>query len=59
VQINMAAQTILGSLALVFLLFGGLRSLRDGRIGPAARTWLMIGVIFGIVSVFLWLSGSR
>jgi len=59
VQIIMAAQTILGVLSLVFLVLGGLRWVREGRIGPAARTWLMIGMIFGAVSAITWLSGSR
>ena len=52
----MAANSILGCLAVVFLVLGVLRSVRDGQIGPAARTWLMIGVIFGVVSVWLWLT---
>ena len=52
----MAARYILGCLALVFLVLGILRSLRDGRVGPAARTWLLIGAIFAIVSATLrWL----
>jgi hypothetical protein len=55
----MAAPTILGSLAIIFLVLGGLRSLRDRRIGPAARTWLMIGMIFGAVSTLTWLVGTR
>jgi len=52
----MAAQYILGCLAAVFLVLGSLRSARDGKVGPAARTWFMIGVIFAVVSVWLWLS---
>ncbi len=52
----MAARYILGALAVVFLVLGGMRSLRERRIGSAARTWLTIGVIFGLVSVWLWLS---
>ena len=49
----MAAKTILGALALLFLVLGGLRALRDGRIGPAARTWLLIGLIFSAVTLWL------
>jgi hypothetical protein len=52
----MAANDILGCLAVVFLVLGGLRSAHDRTVGPAARTWLMIGVIFGVVSVWLWLT---
>jgi hypothetical protein len=50
------AQYVLGCLAVVFLVLGGLKSLREGNVGPAARTWLMIGVIFGVVSAWIWLS---
>ncbi len=56
---DMAAQYILGCLAVVFLVFGGLRSAREGKVGPAARTWFMIGVIFGVVSAWIWLSGRH
>jgi hypothetical protein len=52
----MAASDILGLLAVVFLVLGGLRALREGQVGPAARTWLMIGMIFGAVSAWTWLS---
>jgi hypothetical protein len=55
----MAARDILGLLAVVFLVLGGLRAVSEGRVGPAARTWLMIGVIFGAVSAWTWLSGSH
>ncbi len=55
----MAVRYILGSLAIVFLVLGGVRSLKEGRVGPAARTWLTIGVIFGLVSAWLWYSRRR
>jgi drug/metabolite transporter (DMT)-like permease len=55
----MAAGDILGLLAVVFLVLGGLRAVREGRVGPAARTWLMIGVIFGVVSAWTWLTGPH
>lgn len=55
----MEARYILGGLAVVFLVLGGLRSAEEGKIGPAARTWLMIGVIFGVVSVWIWLSSGH
>lgn len=50
----MDARYILGCLSVVFLVLGSVRSLRDGRVGPAARTWLLIGAIFAIVSVGSW-----
>jgi hypothetical protein len=53
----MAAQTILGCLAVVFLVLGSVKSVQEGKVGPAARTWLMIGVIFGVVSAWSWLTG--
>jgi hypothetical protein len=53
----MLARTILACLAVVFLTLAGVRVARDGgRLGPAARTWLLIGVMFGGVSVWLWWS---
>lgn len=52
----MAARYILGCLAVVFLIAAAARSIREGKLGPAARTWLLIGVIFGLVSVWSWLS---
>jgi hypothetical protein len=55
----MPAQYILGCLAVVFLVLGSLRSARDGKVGPAARTWFMIGVIFGVVSAWSWLTGRH
>ncbi len=55
----MWARYILGVLAVVFLLLAGTRSLREGRIAGAARTWLTIGLIFGLVSTWLWLSTGR
>jgi hypothetical protein len=52
-----SARYILGTLAVVFLLLGVARMVRDGgRMDGAARTWLLIGVIFGAVSVWLWQS---
>jgi uncharacterized membrane protein len=52
-----AAKYILGALSVVFLCLGGTRLARDaGRLGPASKTWLLIGVIFAAVSVWLWRS---
>lgn len=51
----MAAKYILGALGAVFLLAAGIRLARDhGKVGPAARTWLIIGVIFAAVSAWNW-----
>jgi lipopolysaccharide export LptBFGC system permease protein LptF len=56
----MPARYILGCLAGVFLVLGGLRVAREhGRIDPAARTWLLIGAIFLVVGVWLWVSRRR
>jgi hypothetical protein len=53
----LAAKSILAVLAAVFLLFAGRRILRDGgQITPASRTWLLIGIIFALVSTYLWIS---
>jgi hypothetical protein len=50
----MTAQRILAVMAVIFLLMAGLRAWRDGRLGPAARTWLLVGLIFAAVSLWLW-----
>jgi hypothetical protein len=52
-----AAKYILAVLAAVFLALAGIRITRDGnRVMPASRTWLTIGIIFALVSSFLWMS---
>ena len=53
----MAAKYILAALAAVFLILGLGRFMRDGRIGPASRTWLIVAVVFGLVSAWLWTGG--
>jgi hypothetical protein len=55
----MAAHYVLGCLAVVFLALAGLRSARDRKVGPAARTWLLIGVIFAVVSTWIWLTSRH
>jgi hypothetical protein len=50
----MFVRYILGGLAVVFLILAGTRLVRDrGRMGPAARTWLLIGLIFAVISISL------
>jgi hypothetical protein len=52
------ARYILAVLAVLFLCLAGVRLTRDGgRIGPASRTWLLVGAIFGAVSLWLWRGG--
>jgi hypothetical protein len=52
----LAAKYVLAALATVFLVLAGLRSRRDGgRIMPASRTWLLTGIIFALVSAYLWM----
>jgi hypothetical protein len=51
----MAAKYILAIVGVVFLLIAAVRLAKDrGRIGPAAKTWLIIGVIFVAVSLWSW-----
>jgi hypothetical protein len=51
----MSARLILTVLSVVFLVLAALRLGRGrGRVDPAARTWLIIAVLFGAVSVWLW-----
>jgi hypothetical protein len=51
--VAVAAKYILAGLALAFLGAGAVRLL-GGRPSPQGRTWLLIGVIFGIVSMWLF-----
>lgn len=54
----MAAKYILPVLSVVFLVLSTFRIVRDGaRVTPASRTWLTIGIIFALVSGYLWMSG--
>lgn len=55
----MAARYILGTLSIVFLILGFARAARERRIGPAARTWLIIGLIFGAVSLWSAVTAPR
>ncbi|HEY3883855.1 MAG TPA: hypothetical protein VGL62_01510 [Vicinamibacterales bacterium] len=48
----MAAKYILGTLAILFLVAGTTR-----RRQIRGRTWLLVGVIFTVVSTWLFLSG--
>ena len=51
----MGAKYILAALALVFLIAGTARLVRDGgKPNPQSRTWLLIAAIFGAVSAWLW-----
>jgi DMSO reductase anchor subunit len=50
-----AAKYILAAAACAFLLAAAVRLARDGgRPHPQGRTWLMVAVIFGIVSAWLF-----
>jgi uncharacterized membrane protein HdeD (DUF308 family) len=50
-----AAKYILAALAAAFLLAAAVRLLAaGGRRHPQGRSWLLIGVIFGIVSAWLF-----
>ena len=54
----MAAKYILLALAAVFLVFGLMRIARHGAAAhPQSRTWLIIAVIFGAVSAWLFYQG--
>jgi hypothetical protein len=53
VLIVMSAQPILLIVGTVFLLFAAMRAVRDRRLGPAPRTWLIVGGIFIAVSLYL------
>lgn len=54
----MATKYVLAALAIVFVVLGSVRTLSHGtKANPQARTWLLIGGIFGAVSVWLFSRG--
>jgi hypothetical protein len=53
---RMNVHLILTAVAIIFLILATVRIARNAaRVDPAARTWLLIAVIFGAVSVWLWI----
>jgi len=53
-----ATKYILAALSAVFIFMGGFGVFRDrGRLLSQSRTWLLIGVIFGAVSAWLFHQG--
>jgi uncharacterized membrane protein HdeD (DUF308 family) len=54
----MAAKYILAALAVLFIVAGLARIARHGAAAhPQSRTWLLIGIVFGIVSAWLFFQG--
>ena len=54
----MATKYILAALAAVFLILAVSRMARGGGAAhPQSRTWLIIGVMFGVVSAWLFYQG--
>jgi hypothetical protein len=55
----MLTKYILGALSIVFLALAFIRMASGGtKAHPQIRTWLIIGIIFGAVSAYLFLQGS-
>lgn len=56
----MSARWVIGALAILFLILAAARIVRDGgRVEPAARTWLLIALIFAAVTLWHWLAARR
>jgi hypothetical protein len=54
----MVAQWILAGMAAIFLGAAVASIIASrGKISLSARTWLTIGIIFALVSGYLWMSG--
>jgi hypothetical protein len=52
----MLAKYILAVLSAIFIVAAAWRLVREGgRVTPRSKTWFIIGVIFAIVSAWLWL----
>jgi hypothetical protein len=52
---HLDAKLIFVVLGAIFLIMGLTSWVKAGRIQPAAKAWLTIGVIFSAVSAWLWL----
>ena len=50
------AQLVFSVFGPLFLLLGAWRCFGAGSLVPQGRTWLIIGVIFSAVAVWLWWS---
>jgi hypothetical protein len=50
------AQLIFTVLGPVFLILGAWRCIGAARVVPQARAWLIVGLIFSAVAVYLWWS---
>ena len=48
------AKIIFAVLGPIFLLLGAARFVRAGSLVPQAKTWLLIGIIFSAVAMWLW-----
>ena len=53
---TVTAQLVFSVLGPLFLLLGAWRCLGAGSLVPQGRTWLVVGVIFSAVAVWLWSS---
>lgn len=53
----MAAKYILAAISAIFFFFALLRMARGSAVHPQARIWLLVAVIFGAVSAWLFYQG--
>jgi hypothetical protein len=51
--VNVEPKLILALLGPVFLVLGGLRWLRAGRVVPQARVWLIVSIAFCVTAAWL------
>lgn len=50
---NLDPKLVFALLGPVFLVLGGLRWLRAGRVVPQASAWLIVGVVFCVTAAWL------
>lgn len=53
---NIDAKLIFAVVGPLFLLLAAAQWWRGGKLRPSGRAWLRVGLIFGAVAVWLWLS---
>jgi hypothetical protein len=52
------APTVLGALGALFLALAAWRTVRGGGVGPQARAWWIVGIVFGLVAAWHWASAQ-
>jgi hypothetical protein len=53
---SVTTKYILAGVAIIFVVATAVRLTQSRRLDPQSRTWLLISIIFGLVSAWLWVA---